>query len=209
MHRNTYKFTIVELLIVISIIVILMSMLLPVLNKVRGRAHAILCTSHLKQTGTVMAFYIGDHDEYYPVRSCYDAAYPYMDGRLHFFNFFRYRYYNRPVGETPKSNDMLYCPAEIKHNQGSVGADLGFNMNVMQGDDASARMPQVAADTVLLGDQGTGAVSPTSTLLNGSTAPNYLAFRHEKLANLLIADGSVRAIRRDKLKEEWFTIKRD
>lgn len=60
------KFTLIELLITISIIAILAGMLLPALNKARGRAHGITCISNLRQIGNAYNLYTNDNEEYWP-----------------------------------------------------------------------------------------------------------------------------------------------
>lgn len=51
------NFTIVELLVVISVIAILSSLLLPALNSAREKAQEIKCAGNMKQLGTAWALY--------------------------------------------------------------------------------------------------------------------------------------------------------
>ena len=55
------RFTLIELLVVIAIIVVLMSLLLPVFQKVKDKARAMECLSNLHQVGIMQANYAGDY----------------------------------------------------------------------------------------------------------------------------------------------------
>lgn len=60
-------FTLIELLIVVSIIAILAGLLLPVLKKAQDKAKQIGCISNMKQAGTVEAFYENDYKGFVPL----------------------------------------------------------------------------------------------------------------------------------------------
>jgi len=59
-------FTLVELLVVISIIAVLLAVLLPSLSKARNQAKLTVCRSNLSQLGKVWIMYAGDNRDYYP-----------------------------------------------------------------------------------------------------------------------------------------------
>lgn len=62
------KFTMIELLIVISILVILIALLLPALSKAREECPAHSLRGNLKQIGVATLNYTGDHQDYFPIR---------------------------------------------------------------------------------------------------------------------------------------------
>jgi len=58
-------FTLVELLVVISIIALLLSILMPSLRKAREQARSVVCKNHLNQLGLAGAIYSNDNDGWY------------------------------------------------------------------------------------------------------------------------------------------------
>ena len=69
-------FTLVELLVVISIIALLMSILMPALARVRKQAKSVMCQANMKQWGLVFSMYTSDNDGYFmdgsvPINSGY------------------------------------------------------------------------------------------------------------------------------------------
>ena len=69
-HRG---FTLVELLVVIGIIALLISILLPALNKARDSASAVVCAANEQQIGQMFAMYIAENKQVHPL--LYNASY--------------------------------------------------------------------------------------------------------------------------------------
>ena len=68
-------FTLVELLVVISIIALLLSILMPSLKKAKEKAKEIVCLNNLKQQSLVLMAYVLDNDDKFPEHRNYWPEY--------------------------------------------------------------------------------------------------------------------------------------
>ena len=69
-------FTLVELLVVLTIIALLMSLLLPTLGKAKAQANAVLCSTNLRNLGQAIHLYATDNKQMVP-----PGYVAYADGR--------------------------------------------------------------------------------------------------------------------------------
>lgn len=64
--KKVKGFTLVELLVVISIIALLVSILMPALGRAREQAKRVLCAANQHQWGLALVQYASDFDDYFP-----------------------------------------------------------------------------------------------------------------------------------------------
>ena len=104
---RTAKFNLVELLIVVSVIIIIISLLLPVLTGVRMRANGIQCTANLKTLIQVHLIYTQEHDGLFPAATVSSNTYG------HYWTFV-----------IPLSNAGIPAPANDRYNWKKLGRKL-------------------------------------------------------------------------------------
>ena len=79
--RGCLAFTLIELLLVISIIAILVAILLPVLGMVRTRMDSAQCLSQLRQIGAGVSAYVNDHTGTLPGPLSFEQSAVYTPGQ--------------------------------------------------------------------------------------------------------------------------------
>lgn len=200
-EKKVWKFTLVELLFVITIIVVMASLLLPALQKAKQKGQEIACRSNLKQIGLAAACYSYDYNEW-----CI-AVIPGLSGDMWPFVLFNFKY----IG----TKTVFKCPSESIFNFTSARMNYGLNhrtFGVRPGhpDVASQKLQSISkfrhdssliyfADTppVDYASIGIGFISDGSLVCQkpgiypiNSTACWYpVHARHNKRVNAIIFDG--------------------
>ena len=64
-------FTVVELLVVISVVACLMAVLMPAIARARQRGRAIACLSNIRQLAIASQLYVNNNDGFYPIAYMY------------------------------------------------------------------------------------------------------------------------------------------
>lgn len=104
--RGISYFTILELLAVISIMVLLVSLLLPGLNKAREKAREMACANNLKQMNYCFLSYLNDNAEYYMGHNN-DPV-----GAIWCYKLLTYVNTSIPSGSNSVYSGIFKCPAD-------------------------------------------------------------------------------------------------
>ena len=108
--RKTKAFTLVELLVVIGIIALLISILLPALNKARQAAQTVQCMSNMRQVGLAIQMYVNNHKGTVPI-----VYWPYDPKTFRWYQFLQnskdLTYTLSDYDSTVKISRVLLCPA--------------------------------------------------------------------------------------------------
>ena len=181
-------FTLVELLVVITVVAILVGLAVPVFSSVQENGRNVKCVGNLRQISGALNLYAQDHANHLPQRYYGSDATGQKIGYCEVILS-----YVDP-GRTPATSDLakalFVCPSQKIAN---YPADPGYGMNYFY-DNASLGIVSSATQTILLAETAgpTGLGSRNADRNNAPGANGKLDdTRHRGQANYLFFDGHV------------------
>ncbi|OGV50059.1 MAG: hypothetical protein A2017_02725 [Lentisphaerae bacterium GWF2_44_16] len=189
-----YLFTLVELLVVISIIAILAAMLLPSLQKARDVTKKIACVNNLKQLGIANESYMSDYGDYYPPSKGYNVVWYGWGGLLEVYlkNTDRARkdhifWCPSNTNETTKTYDGYFCYGQNTY-LGNTPSTSPAWLNIKRTQVRQTSATPLLADLNLLDGALYLYVNPAGNLVN-------IAYPHSDMTNILFCDNHVNAVK--------------
>jgi prepilin-type N-terminal cleavage/methylation domain-containing protein/prepilin-type processing-associated H-X9-DG protein len=190
--RKNRAFTLIEMLVVISIIAVLAAILLPALSSGKRRAQRIQCIGNLKEIGTAFQIFAHDHRGKFPMQT------PVAEGGSEEFVmagmnisgtfYFSYRHLQTLAGELVVPR-LLICPADLRREP-ALSFNSLQNSNVSYFVNAYADYDQSL--TTLAGDRNiTNAAGATASLVRGTYGLRWTRELHSFKGNVLFSDTHV------------------
>ncbi len=117
-RRNSY-FTLIELLIIVSVLSILVALLLPALQAAREKGKMISCNSNLKQMGVFSCLYQNDFDGFAGPQCGMNTGIGRYTVHYHWDYYFLKHYLSRISPLKNQMTKVFFCPSdkrsEAKH----------------------------------------------------------------------------------------------
>ena len=213
-----YLFTLLELVVCISVIGILAGLLIPVLKTAREKANQISCFGNLRQLGTAIISYAGDNKDFLPMVLPYLPGNPVSDV---WWSLLYPELKNTEVFRCPSNPQGDFNTSLNNSSPGVPAIPISYEANGGGGDALSAfggrppmgflehSLPKTGlweitnpSDTILLGE----ACSPNAKYAYFAThdSSSFRFTNHERRTNFQLCDGSARSMKpKDTVSTTW------
>lgn len=184
----TRGFTLVELLVSLTLVALLAAILLPTFSQAREKGRAAGCVGNLRQLGAAWSLYAADHDGAYPGTAWPERVLPYAPARACFVC---------PSAVQPFLPAGSRLLARGYAANGLLSRDAwGARRVVREGDLSHPASTVLLCEVALRAVPGGVATSLTVAAAETRPDPDYLGGpggrRHHGGAHLAFADGHVR-----------------
>jgi prepilin-type processing-associated H-X9-DG protein len=200
--QTTCGFTLVEILIIISVIALLAALLFPVIANVREQARITTCASNLRQTGLAIQQYAIDHRGFYPTINPPRPNCTWVDKLAPYVKSPR-------VFECPSFPDAIYVPGCPPRGTVTGPVIGGYAMNDLRAGQPNvhaSRFKQPSRTIVVLdgSGMGTGFVNPGRDPITSveDLLQRDVVVRHNGGDNVLMADGHVKWLRLEAMTDQ-------
>ena len=185
-------FTLVELLVVIGIIAVLISLLLPALNRARESAKQVKCLSNLRQLGQAMVAYANENRSRLPAPASYatlqDDDYVWWEPArigeigLHGFGPFLH------LVNSPSGYAVMICPSDETNYRARTGNNgygpfpFSYSMNslmVSNGHGISMSKIKRSAEKMIFFEEDENTIDDGYGTPQPGSGINMLAIRHD------------------------------
>jgi prepilin-type N-terminal cleavage/methylation domain-containing protein/prepilin-type processing-associated H-X9-DG protein len=225
--RSQHGFTLIELLVVIAVISLLVSILLPSLNRAKDLAKQVVCQSNMKQLVLAFTVYNHDYGSYYPAclthgpegyRKWPQQLRPYAARNINMY------------GPNASEEVVFKCPADMNYYADTQDyREVSYGINCYEyggiagihtwggngkwdywtrsGDIRNPSQTILLADSGHSGEDG-GAAYVLFPIVSTAPFEGYEIYpRHNNGANMLFADSHVEFANSDLL--DWITNNSD
>ena len=197
MNKNNHAFTLIELLIVVSIIIVIMGLVLPALSMVREKAKQAVCMSDMGQMFKCFAQYAIENDGYLPLASNSGTC----SGEVWFKAIDRYittdilSEIQNDISIKEKLSLIKQDPVfkTVTQDKKDNTRTIKMNTSLAQGTICNRMIDSIRfpSKTVLLFD---GRINNTTVASKYDGSYGSVAQRHSRGANILFMDGHVERI---------------
>ncbi len=191
------SFTLIELVVVLSVLVLIVALLLPGSRSVNTKARNITCVSRLKRTALAFRIFATDHTNQFPMRigTNLGGSREYVGSRETFRHF--------QVMSNELSTPLpLHCPGDKRVVATNFsGSFANFNVSYFVGLEADETDPQM----LLAGDRDVTNDAPQGSWilhLRTNSPAGWRKQLHQYGGNAALADGSVGMFSDQRLREQ-------